>query len=120
MNKIKNHFKTHKELYIGIGVGAVAAIAGTCIFLLTTKKGSDIVQNTLVVGVKNQVNPTIVNFVERSTPSKPVHLVGTDLYFDSLNEAARKTGHPLSRISQNINGHISDIKGDVFEVLTKL
>jgi hypothetical protein len=55
--------------------------------------------------------------VERSTPSKPVHLKGTNLYFSSLSEAARETGHNLSMLSRHVNGHSPDIKGDVFEVL---
>jgi DNA-directed RNA polymerase specialized sigma54-like protein len=55
--------------------------------------------------------------VERSTASKPVHLVGTNLYFNSLSEAARETGLHLSMISRNINGHIPDVNGNVFELL---
>lgn len=117
MSKIKEHFTDRKELYIGIGIGAAVVIAGACAYLVLNQKAAGIVQNTVVIGMKNRVNPTIVNFVERSTPSKPVHLVGTDLYFDSISDAARKTGHNISRISQNVHGKIPDIKGDVFELL---
>lgn len=46
-----------------------------------------------------------------------MHLVGTNLYFNSISEAARETGHQASMISKNINGHIPDVKGDVFELL---
>ena len=55
--------------------------------------------------------------VDRSTPSKPVHLVGTNLYFNSLSEASRETRHPLSTLSKHVNGVIPDVKGDVFELL---
>jgi hypothetical protein len=58
-----------------------------------------------------------VNFVEKSTPIKPVHLVGTDLYFPSLSEAARQTGHNVSMISKNVNGYIDNLNGDIFEVI---
>lgn len=117
MSKIKDHFVNHKELYIGIGIGAVVAVAGTCAYLALNPKAAGIVQNTVVIGMNNRVNPTIVNFIERSTPSKPVHIVGTDSYFDSLHEAARKTGHSVARISKNVNGKIPSVNGDVFELL---
>lgn len=114
MSKIKEHFVEHKELYIGIGVGAVVATAAAVLYF-----GNKSASVNITAGNKstNMINSTIVNFIERSTPSKPVHLVGTDLYFDSLSEAAKKTGHTLSQISKNVNGHIADVGGDVFELL---
>lgn len=114
LNKVKTHLSENKQTYIGIGFGAVIGAAATTVILY---KKPEVAQkiNQVAVGYKN--NQVLVNFVERSTPSKPVHLKGTNLYFDSLNEAARKTGHSLSMISRNVNGHIPDIKGDVFELL---
>ena len=113
-NKVKTHLSENKKTYAGIGVGVVVgAAAATVIFYNKPEVAQKI--NQVAVGYKN--NQVLVNFVERSTPSKPVHLKGTNLYFDSLSEAARKTGHSLSMISRNVNGHIPDIKGDVFELL---
>lgn len=113
---IKQHIKNHKSTYIAAGVGIVVGAAGV-IFISSTSGGEGLVQKIYQVGFRNEANPTIINLIERSTPSKPVHLVGTNLYFNSISEAARETGHTLSEISKQINGHIADVKGDVFELL---
>ena len=77
------------------------------------------VTNTAVTTIHNgsKGNPVIINLIERSTPSTPVHLVGTNLYFNSLSEASRETGHHLSQLSKHINGKLPDLNGDVFEIL---
>lgn len=73
-------------------------------------------------------NPTVNNnlynieIVERSTPSKPLMLTradGSRDFFNSVSEAARKTGHDRVMISKQINGHVADVYGDVFEMLDK-
>lgn len=116
IEKIKTHFDENKKTYIGVGVGVViGAAAATVAFHNKAEVAQKI--NQVAVGYKN--NQVLVNFVERSTPSRPVHLKGTNLYFNSLNEAARETGHSLSRISKNVNGHIPDVNGDVFVLLDK-
>jgi|SRR5690606_11959527 len=119
MSKIKDHLNRHQKTYIlagGILTGAVVTGAIICKVrptVVSVEGGSTV--NT-IKGVVN-VNPSIVNFIERSTPSKPVHLEGTNLFFNSLSEAARETGHSLSMISRQVNGHIPDVKGDVFTIL---
>lgn len=118
IESIKNHVREHKKAYVvGVSCLAVGLLGGVALV-----KSGDL--SIVVTGDKNQivgkaktVNQVMFEMVERSTPSKPVHLVGTNLYFNSLSEAARETGHSLSMISQNVNGHISDVKGDVFELL---
>jgi hypothetical protein len=125
MSKIKNvkdkvvaHVGDDKELYIGMVAAAVAG--GAFGYLVRGQMAGQIpaevvTDNKIVNAVCWKPTSTIIEFVERSTPSKPVHLVGTQQYFDSLSDAARKTGHHLSRISQNVNGLIKDVNGDVFE-----
>jgi hypothetical protein len=92
-------------------------VVGAGALFLTQRQQTALVDNKFAYRPRTDVRQTTVNMVERSTPSKPVHLVGTNLYFNSLSEAARETGHPLSTISKHINGHIPDVKGDVFEIL---
>lgn len=113
---VLKHINEHKTEYIAgascFVVGAVGA------YLVTSDKDmGTTIQKITQVGFGNRVNTSVVNFVERSTPSRPVHLVGTNLFFDSIHEAARQTGHSASMISRQINGHIDDVKGDVFQVL---
>lgn len=119
IERIKKHVKDNKNVYI---VGATCLTVGALSGALLAKN-ADVINITAegaghqIVGKAKTVNQIMVEMVERSTPSKPVHLVGTNLYFNSLSEAARETGHHLSLISRNINGHIPDINGDVFELL---
>ncbi len=117
IDKIKTHLKENKTTYF-VGVGS--AMVGAAIAVITISRseaGTEIAQKIVQVVIGNRSNATVVNLIERSTPSKPVHLVGTNLYFNSLHEAAEKTGHSLSMISRNINGHIADVKGDAFVLL---
>lgn len=117
IEKVKKHLKDNKVTYI-VGVGCTVVGAAVAVIVIgRTQAGTAIAQKVTVIGVGNRVNATVITFVENSTPSKPVHLVGTDLYFNSLSEAARKTGHHLSALSRHINGHSPDVNGDVFEIL---
>jgi len=118
MNKVKKHLSDNKKLYLGIGIGvAVTAAVGVVIFRASPESGAQVVQKINQIAWRPENNQMVVNFVERSNPSKPVHLVGTNLFFNSLNEAARETGHNLRDISKVVNGIIPDIKGDVFQLL---
>ena len=122
-NKAMAHIEKNKVAYLSgavcltVGVVCGAALVRTRPSIIATI--SEVKENSVVVvGTHNTVTPTIVNFIERSTSSKPVHLVGTNLYCNSLNEAARETGHSIAKLSRHINGKIPDVNGDVFELLT--
>lgn len=117
IERIKEHFDENKTTYFACGA---TALGTSVIFVVMGQMNRTLVNNQKVSQIacwKPKSTQVIMNFVERSTPSKPVHLVGTDLYFDSLSEASRKTGHHLSDISKVINGRKTDIQGDVFELL---
>jgi hypothetical protein len=119
IEKVKTHFVENQKLYIGVGIGIVVTAVAVVIFRQPTNEITGNIQKVLAfkTGDITQSNPVIINLVERSTPSKPVHLVGTNLFFDSLHEAARQTGHSVSRISKNVNGHIPDVHGDIFRLI---
>jgi hypothetical protein len=119
LEKIKTHFRENKKIYI-TGVSCLIVGAASAYFI-SNRSGSGIlaVQKINQIGFRNEANPVIVNLIELSTPSKPVHLVGSEKYFNSIHDAARKTGHQASMISKNVNGHIPDVKGDMFEFLEK-
>jgi hypothetical protein len=114
VSRVRMHFRENKNLYT---VGGVCLAVGAIGALFINKESGPVIGKITQVGFWNQVRPTTINLVERSTPSRPVHLVGTNLYFNSLNEAARETGHNLSRLSQHVNGKFADVNGDVFELL---
>lgn len=121
IKKIKKHFHENKKVYLGVITGVVvgAASATVAIFMLTrSNSGVEIVQKiTPVLSWRPESTNVVIKLVEHSTSSKPVHLVGTNLYFNSLSEASRETGHSLPMLSKHINGHVPDLNGDVFELL---
>ena len=110
--KVKTHLRENKKVYIATAAGVVAGA-----LLFRQDHEAQIVQQVRQIAFRANSNQVVINLTEKSTPSKPVHLVGTNLYFDSLHDAARKTGHSLSKLSRHVNGHVSDLNGDVFEVL---
>jgi hypothetical protein len=120
--KFKTHLQENKVVYIastcGAFVGAVG-VAGAALAVMYThpNEGTQAIQRITQIGWRHEANATIIQLVERSTPSKPVHLVGTKMYFDSIGDAARETGHSATMISRNVSGKIKDVKGDVFELL---
>lgn len=113
VEKIKAHFRNNKRRYLG-GLGVLGAIGGA--YYLGARQGNDS-QVKVLLSPRSEVNILNVELSERSTPSKPVHLVGTNLYFASISEAARQTGHSVSSISQQVNGHRADVHGNVFQLL---
>ena len=113
IQKAKQHVKEHKAVYITGGVClVVGAVAGGG-YVFTRP---EVLQNVKMqnLGFTWKPTQTVIQFVERSTPSKPVHLVGTQKYWDSIHAAARDTGHSVSDISKCINGLRNNVKGDVF------
>jgi len=118
MDKVKKHFSDNKKLYLGIGIGVtVTAAIGVVICRANPESSAQVVQKINQIAWRPENNQMVVNLVERSTPSKPVHLVGTNLFFSSMSEAARETGHSISDISKNVNGLRPDVKGDIFQLL---
>jgi hypothetical protein len=118
--RVKKHVCDNKELYIGMTAAAVAG--GAFGYLVRGQVAGQmlpevVTDNKIVNAVCWKPTSTIIQFVERSTPSKPVHLVGTQQYFDSIHDAARKTGHSLSMLSKHVNGQLPDLRGDVFELV---
>ena len=118
IENIKNHVRENKKAYV---VGASCLAVGLLGGVALAKSGDISIvasgDKNQIVGKAKTVNQVMIELVERSTPSKPVHLVGTNLYFSSMSEAARETGHSLSMISKNVKGQIPNVKGDVFELL---
>jgi len=116
VSKVRTHFQENKKVYIGTVCGI--AIGAVGMLFVSVRKDVDVPLGRInQIGFWNEVKPTTINLIERSTPSKPVHLKDTNLYFDSLNDAARKTGHSVTAISKCAQGLIPDINGDVFELL---
>ena len=123
LNKVKNHIANNKKIYIVVGITAAVSVTTTVILMKQHSVNvvhAELVQNMNQVALGWGNNQTIINLVERSTPSTPVHLVGTNKYFASMSEAARETGHSVANISKNVHGLRPDVNGDVFTMLDKV
>lgn len=121
LERTRVHLKKHRNLYM---VGAASLTVGVLVGATIVKTGGnisvkgDVTGDVIsVTGHHNTVNKIVVELIENSTPSKPVHLLGTNLYFNSISEAARETGLDRIAISRNIAGTIPDVKGSVFKLL---
>ncbi len=110
IGKIKTHISDWRYIYIA-GVTSFI-VGGVVVYVLKSNSSFQ-----TIAPVFNNTNKMVINLIERSTPSKPVHLIGTNLVFSSLSEAARETGHSLAKLSRHINGLLPDLNGDVFELL---
>lgn len=111
----KQHLEDNKKVYITGGVClVVGVIAGA--FAMATRPEMKVISDSYNLKI-NSPTTTTIEFLERSTPSKQVHQVGTKKYWDSIHETARDTGLNRALISRNVNGHIEHVNGDVFELV---
>lgn len=116
IERIKNHVRENKKVYIvGASCLAVGAMGGG-LYVATRPEVTQMVkmQN---IGLTWKPKQEVIQFIERSTPSKPIHLKGTQQYFDSISSAARETGLDRSRISKQLAGLVDDVQGNVFELV---
>lgn len=117
IESIKQHVKKYKAVYITGGVCLAVGATGGVAYAI---RRPEIIQNAQLQNIlcwRPESHQHVIQFIERSTPSKPIHLKGTQQYFDSIHAAARQTGHSVSDISKNVNGLRPDVKGDVFELV---
>ncbi len=115
----KAHVKENKAAYItGATCLVVGALGGAAVAKRT--EIAEIMQCAKQINILSpgsRLNNVQIAFQERSTPSRPIFNKTNGVAYGSINEAARQSGHSASMISRNINGHISDVHGDVFEAL---
>ena len=104
LERIKNHIYDNRKVYLAATVGVVVGVVTVLVVIAIKSKtgfeSPEIVQKINQIAWRPENNQVVINLIERSTPSKPVHLVGTNLYWSSLSEAARETGYELSLISK--------------------
>lgn len=115
IERTRQHLRENRAVYLSSAVCLTVGVVGTVV--LRDSNSQTLIKQGLNWKPRAEINTTVVNLIERSTPSKPVHLVGTNLYFSSMSEAARETGYSLSQLSKHINGHLPNVGGDMFELL---
>jgi hypothetical protein len=116
IESVRTHVKKNKNVYIAGGVCLVVGAAVGVVAITKMSPNAEVVQKITQIGHHNTA--LMITFIEHSTPSKRLHLVDTNQYFDSISQAARELKIPLSTLSKHVNGHIPNVRGMVFEVIT--
>lgn len=137
IESIKTHLRNNKVTYISCGVTAVV-VAGVTYYVTrnvgVSQKVLELVGDTAINNVPTinsslNYKPTniinnVIEFVERSTPSKQIGLLDNngDLMaaWGSISSAATSTGLDRSLISRNVNNLIDNVKGKKFVLLDEL
>lgn len=115
VDSVRTHIKKNKNAYIAGGVCLVLGAAAGAIALTKMSPNAEIVQRITQIGHHNTA--LMITLIENSTPSKAIRIKGTNQVFNSISEASRLTGLDRTLISRNINGHLADVKGVVFELI---
>lgn len=114
IQKVKQHLKDNQTVYV---VGTTCLMVGGVVGMVATGRVDAPLLAKQINILTHKPTQTVLTFVENSTPSKPVHLVGTQKYWDSIHAAARDTGLNRTAISKNVNGLVDNVKGFVFEAV---
>lgn len=119
-DKIKKHFRDHKEAYI---TGGVCLVVGAAVTYLVMK-GDDILASDETVTLVNNLqglfykspitNDITQLVVRRGHPGFVVQCNETKTIFASINQAAEEMGLSASNLSQHLNGKQTSVHGFTF------
>lgn len=138
MNKIAEHFKRHKVIYVGVG----CFVAGATLAYFTRPIMREFIINSLssekahinghtsgekahinghtVLNFFGDNNTGIVNVKERAGRGHPGYMIEhkeTGLVYESQKKAARALSLNQTQISDHLNGRTPDVHGHHFERL---
>ena len=115
--KVKGHFKKHKDKYI---VGGVCITAGVVIGVVVSKGGrsesDDVITNVKGVFIKSPVT-TNVHLERRGHPGNVIRCNETGEIFASQRRAAEAMGVSRMALNNQLSGKVDSVKGYTFEKL---
>jgi hypothetical protein len=123
-DKIKKHFRDHKEAYI---TGGVCLVVGAAVTYLVVK-GDDILAKDEVVkfvnvikGDHNTINQIIeINMVRPGPKSFVIQCVEDQRIWPSIRSAAKDIGHNPGTLSAHLKGLVDNIDGQHFTKVAEL
>ncbi|QED11660.1 membrane protein [Arthrobacter phage Qui] len=123
-DKIKKHFRDHKEAYI---TGGVCLVVGAAVTYLVVK-GNDVLENDEVVkfvniirGDHNTINQVVeVHMVRPGPKSFMVQCLETQKTWPSIRAAAEDLGLNPGELSKHLRGLTDSVKGFTFEKVAEL
>lgn len=119
-DKIKKHFRDHKEAYI---TGGVCLVVGAAVTYLVVK-GSDVLECDETVTLVNNfqglfykspiTNDITQLVVRRGHPGFMIQCNETKTVFASINQAAKEMGFSAGNISSHLSGKNAHVGGYTF------
>ncbi len=109
IEKIKNHVKENRKVYIGVAVGFVA---GAVVILVSTNSSTINAYKSVVVTGKN--NTVIANLARRGHPGYTIVCNETGVPFPSQNYAAKCMNLDPAELSRHLNGMRDQVGGFTF------
>lgn len=118
--RVKNHFRENRNLYL---TGGVCLVAGVVLGYSLKDEGDDVKMEALGdinfgeldKSTHNTTNNVMVNM------GGPMHKIvkntSTGEVFESVTDAAESAGVSVSTMSKHINGHTDHIYGDEYEII---
>ena len=109
--KIGQHVSEHKDLYVGIGVGA--GIVGVVMLALSGRHTTDAATKVTMrsFNLLSHGSGNIVSVIEREGRGFPVWCIETGEWFKSQNAAAKAKGISDTSLSQHLNGLRDEVSG---------
>lgn len=134
LTRVKTHFTNHKQLYVGVVIGAgVAVLAGITYVIVRYNSQLDQrvnhvlprrvihvpdvkAENSQVVNNYGSMgNVSYISSNRQGPPSWVIRCVETGDLYTSQNEAANEMDLSGSELSRHLNGVIDHVKGYTFE-----
>jgi hypothetical protein len=116
-DKIKKHFRDHKEAYI---TGGVCLVVGAAVTYLVVKGNTDPELDEsikLINTITGDHNTIITQIVRRGHPGDIVRCIETGEVFASKNRAAAMNGISATALRNHLSGITESVKGLTFETL---
>lgn len=125
--RVKNHFKEHRELYFGIGIGLGLATvtclimknySDRCLAVVPKELPRSTMEETSSSFFANNVRDsfnTTVNYGGYS--HKIVRNNNSGELFGTVTAAAESAGVPFSKMSRHLNGHMEHINNETFSII---
>lgn len=124
IDKVKKHFSDNKQLYLGIGIGAVVT-AAVAYLIIQGKDSVDVtaIQKgyTITGDVSNTINQIIEVGISRPGPkSFVIQCLESQKTWPSMRSAAEDLGVNPGKLSSHLNGKFPDVNGLHFEKLAEV
>jgi hypothetical protein len=119
VEKIKNHVREHKVVYISIGIAGITTLIVRGVASQRIDRGISVVadRGISVIADRSVVtnNVSLISSRRQGAPSWVVRCKETGNIFASQREASEAMNLPASELSKHLNGVMDNVRGNTFE-----